>query len=249
MRPLALIAAGGEGKRLGSIGPKALVLCAGRPLLAWCLDAFAQSESFRDGAGAVVVAAHASELPAFEAAVADARSCGLKVMVTEGGPSRSHSVAAALRVGVSEGERADTGERVVLVHDAARIFATAELVDRLIAGLQQAGPDLAGLIPGTHVTDTVKLVDGRGRVRETPPRELLWAVQTPQAFRLSALSDALGLNAPIADDDLAAATDDASLIEQQGGQVAILEWAQANGKVTTPADLAAAELELSRSGA
>lgn len=241
--PVALIAAGGEGKRLGSIGPKALVVCAGRPLLAWCLDAFAQSRAYRDGHGTVVVAAHASDLPAFEEACSGAREQGLDVIVTEGGPSRSHSVAAALRAAV-----AAYGEpSIVLVHDAARIFTTAGLIDSLHDSLGSLPPDTAGLIAARPVTDTIKLVDDLGDVRETPPRERLWAVQTPQAFRYLPLADALGVTAPASDEEIATATDDASLVEARGGKIKVFEWTAPNGKVTTPEDLAAADAALSRS--
>ncbi|MGH2958412.1 MAG: 2-C-methyl-D-erythritol 4-phosphate cytidylyltransferase [Solirubrobacterales bacterium] len=238
--PLALIAAGGEGKRLGSIGPKALVFCAGRPLLAWCLDAFAASAAFGDGAGLVVVAAHASDLPAFEDAAEEARGNGLKVLVTAGGPSRSHSVAAALSAGqTATRESAD----IVLVHDAARIFTTPGLIDALHASLTTGPRDVAALVAAKPVTDTIKLVDDHNVVHETPPREKLWAVQTPQAFRIDALEDALSAD----NETLATATDDASLVEARGGKVKIYDWKAPNPKITTPEDLAAAEAELSRS--
>jgi 2-C-methyl-D-erythritol 4-phosphate cytidylyltransferase len=229
VKPLALIAAGGEGKRLGSIGPKALVVCAGRSLLAWCLDAFAKSTSYGNGAGVVIVAAHASDLPAFEDACAEARAAGLEVIVVEGGASRSHSVAAALRAGRDD-------PAIVLVHDAARIFTTPELIDGLHDGLLDHPADVAALIAAKPVTDTVKLVDEFGDVYETPPREKLWAVQTPQAFRGPVLSDALGAD----DETLASATDDASLVEALGGRVKIYEWSAPNPKITTPEDLSLA---------
>lgn len=235
-KPLALIAAGGEGKRLGSIGPKALVFCAGKPLLAWCLDAFAQSKSYGDGAGLVVVAAHASDLPAFEAAAEEARADGLQVLITEGGPSRSHSVAAAL----SAGQAANA--EIVLVHDAARIFTTPGLIDALHDTLASS-QELDALIAAKPATDTIKIVDDRHVVHETPPREKLWAVQTPQAFRAEALADALSAD----DETLSTATDDASLVEARGGRVKVYDWKAPNPKITTPEDLATAEAELSRS--
>lgn len=235
-KPLALIAAGGEGKRLGSIGPKALVFCAGKPLLAWCLDAFANSESYGNGAGLVVVAAHASDLPAFEAAAEESRAAGLQVLITEGGPSRSHSVAAALRAGQSE------ASEIVLVHDAARIFTTPGLIDALHNTLASS-QELDALIAAKPATDTIKIVDDHNVVHETPPREKLWAVQTPQAFRAKALKEALSVD----DETLSTATDDASLVEARGGRVKVYDWKAPNPKITTPEDLAAAEAELSRS--
>lgn len=234
--PLALIAAGGEGKRLGADGPKALVLCAGRPLLSWCLDAFVGSAAFGGGGGRVVVAAHAADMPAFKAAVEEARAGGLSVQITEGGPSRSHSVAAALS---AAGEVDD--DAVVLVHDAARIFTTPGLVDALVDGLRSEA-DLAGLIAAAPAVDTIKRVDvGSTRIVETPPRDQLWAVQTPQGFRAAALRRALSQP----DEKLAAASDDASLVEDLGERVDVFDWRQPNPKITTAADLSAAEAQLS----
>jgi 2-C-methyl-D-erythritol 4-phosphate cytidylyltransferase len=241
---LALIAAGGEGRRLGSIGPKALVLCAGRPLLAWCLDAFVESAAFGSGGGSVVVAAHASQLDEFEAACGPAREQGLDVLVTEGGPSRSHSVAAALRAGEARAGRAER----VLVQDAARIFTTGELIDGMIAALDEADSDLQGLVAAAPVVNTIKLVDENDIVESTPPRERLWAVQTPQLFCRDALAGVLGVDAQVEDAVLAAASDDASLIEAAGGRIGIHRWSEFNGKVTTPEDLQQAERRLSPAG-
>lgn len=231
--PLALIAAGGEGKRLGSNGPKALVLSAGRPLLAWCLDGFAASAAFGDGAGSVVVAAHASDLPAFEEAVAEAREAGLTVVVCEGGASRSHSVAAALKAAAL----ADAPERVVLVHDAARILVTAKLIDGMVSSLTSEDLSIDALIAARPVTDTIKRVNADHVVVETPDRSELWAVQTPQVFRAGALTAALAAD----DQTLANATDDASLVERNGGFVKMYPWTEPNPKITTPEDLATAE--------
>jgi 2-C-methyl-D-erythritol 4-phosphate cytidylyltransferase len=91
------------------------------------------------------------------------------------------------------------------------------------------------------VTDTVKRAEGGGRVAETLDREGLWAVQTPQVFRRAALADALA--AP--EDVLAAATDDAWLVERAGGRVHVVESPRENLKVTTPVDLRLAEILLS----
>lgn len=238
--PLALIAAGGEGKRLGADGPKALVLCSGRSLLAWCLDAFAASERFGQGRGRVVVAAHASVLDEFEAVAAPVRSLGLDLLICEGGSSRSHSVRRALIAGLA-GAVAD--DRPVLVHDAARPLVTAELIDGIHGALVAGSVD--GLVAANPVVDTIKRADAELIVTETPPRESLWAVQTPQAFRADSLAKALMLDGPVDDERLAGASDDASLVEANGGKVAIYPWRELNLKVTGQNDLAAAERQLS----
>lgn len=238
--PLALIAAGGEGRRLGANGPKALVFCSGRPLLSWCLDAFAASGRFGKGAGRVVIAAHASTLDEFNTVAEPARSAGLDIVVCEGGSSRSHSVRNALIAGLAG---AAPDGRAVLVHDAARPLVTARLIDgihdALLAGTA------SGLVAASPVVDTIKRVDQELRVVETPPRDSLWAVQTPQAFRCESLANALSLGGPPDEERLAGASDDASLVEADGGTVGIYPWRELNLKVTSPDDLAAAERRLS----
>jgi len=113
---------------------------------------------------------------------------------------------------------------------------TPELVRRCIDGLE--GVD--GAIAAARVTDTVKEAAGDGRVTRTLDRSVLWAIQTPQVFRADVLRRALDVE----DDVLAAATDDASLVEAAGGTVRVVEASPENFKVTTAADLARAELLL-----
>ena len=124
------------------------------------------------------------------------------------------------------------------MHDAARPFASSELFDQVIAAVQ-AGADAA--IPGVPVTDTIKVLaaDGTGRVESTPDRSRLVAVQTPQAFRASALRavhEKAGGNVD--------ATDDAMLVEQAGGVVVVVQGEAANRKITTPDDLEWARREV-----
>jgi 2-C-methyl-D-erythritol 4-phosphate cytidylyltransferase len=140
----------------------------------------------------------------------------------EGGPVRSDSVRRALAA-APEAE-------VVVVHDAARPLVTRELVERCIAALQ-GGFD--GAIAASPVIDTVKEADEQGRVTRTLDRSRLWAIQTPQVFVAAVLRDAL--DAPL--EDLAAATDDASLVEAAGGRVRVVEAPPTNFKVTSNEDL------------
>jgi 2-C-methyl-D-erythritol 4-phosphate cytidylyltransferase len=150
-----------------------------------------------------------------------------------GGSVRAASVAAALA--------ASTGDPV-LVHDAARPLLEPELAARVLAGLD--GVDAA--IAATPVTDTTKEVDADGLVTRTLDRAGLWAVQTPQAFRRGALERALDVPADV----LAAATDEAWLVERAGGSVRIVAAPRENMKVTSPLDLRiAGELLGERAGA
>jgi 2-C-methyl-D-erythritol 4-phosphate cytidylyltransferase len=129
----------------------------------------------------------------------------------------------------------------VIVHDAARPLATSALFSRAVAELDASGAD--AVIAAAPVSDTVKEVGDDGlTVVRTLERSRLWAVQTPQVFRRSALDAAF---AGASDDLLAAATDDAWLIERSGGTVRVLDAGPRNLKVTTPTDLQLAEMLLS----
>ncbi len=238
--PIALIAAGGSGRRLGAGGPKALVRCAGRSLLQWSLDAFARSERI----GGVVVAVVQDQRDLFERELAPVREAGLNVLLCAGGETRSHSVRSALDVAIAE-----HSPEIVLVHDAARPLAGPDLVAACMDRLDQ-DPDADCVVPAAPVADTIKQTGPDHVVAATLDRSTLWAVQTPQAFRTASLARALGLEPglTVSDDQLAAATDDASLVEYAGGRVVVLPWTAANPKVTTPADLELAERLLAGRG-
>jgi 2-C-methyl-D-erythritol 4-phosphate cytidylyltransferase len=230
----ALIAAAGAGERLGREGPKALVELAGRPMLEWSLRAFAEAT----GVDAAVVAAPPGSEDSFRDTAK--RAGGLEAEVVAGGPTRSESVAAALAA-------LDEATELVAVHDAARPLVTAELVEALVAKLA-ARPDADGVIAATAVTDTVKRGGEPGSedlvVEATESRDRLWAAQTPQVFRAKALRSALSADPG----RVAAATDDASLIEEDGGTILIHPSPFENLKVTTALDLRVAELLLAERG-
>lgn len=143
-----------------------------------------------------------------------------------GGEHRSLSVRNALFA--AEGDK-------VVVHDAARPLLTPALVEAVLAGLEDADAAIAA----APVTDTIKEAR-EGQVVRTLNRAGLWAVQTPQAFRREALERALAQP----DEVLAAATDDAALVEALGGTVRIVAAPRENIKVTTPLDFQVAELLL-----
>jgi 2-C-methyl-D-erythritol 4-phosphate cytidylyltransferase len=147
------------------------------------------------------------------------------IVAVDGGATRAESVANALSVVETE---------LVAIHDAARPLLTAELLDALVAELL-ADPGADGIIAAAPVTDTVKEVDGR-RITATLDRSKLWGAQTPQVFRTDALRTALKAAGSV--------TDEAMLIEADGGKVLIHDAGVANLKVTTPLDLRVAELLL-----
>jgi len=143
-----------------------------------------------------------------------------------GGEHRSASVRAALAA-------ASQHDDVVLVHDGARPLVTAGLIEAVLAALE--GVDCA--IAAAPVTDTIKEADAAGLVVRTLDRTRLWSVQTPQVFTRAALERALAMPEAI----VAAATDEASLVELGGGRVRVVAAPPENLKVTTPRDLRLAE--------
>jgi 2-C-methyl-D-erythritol 4-phosphate cytidylyltransferase len=159
-------------------------------------------------------------------AIADATARPEAVHVVAGGAERTASVAAGLVA-----LRPD--DDVVLVHDAARALAPPELFERVIAAVK-AGSE--AVVPGLPVVDTVKAVDDSGLVEGTPDRDRLRAVQTPQGFTRDLLERAHASGA--------AATDDAGLAERIGAQVLVVPGDGRALKVTTPHDLAVAEVYL-----
>jgi 2-C-methyl-D-erythritol 4-phosphate cytidylyltransferase len=139
-----------------------------------------------------------------------------------GGDSRSASVRNALA--------ATPEATVAVVHDAARPLVTRELVERCIAALE---PGVDGAIAAVPMTDTVKEAASDARVVRTLDRSSLWAIQTPQVFRADVLRRALERDTAA----LAAATDDAALVEDAGGIVRVVESFPENIKVTRESDL------------
>jgi len=217
---VALLVAAGRGERLGADGPKAFVVLAGAPMLEWSLAALRLVPAVER----IVVA-----LP--EGVAAPAGTIGVV-----GGAERSHSVRAALAA-----SGAGPDDEPVIVHDAARPLVTPDLFERALGALAAHGCD--AVVAAARVTDTIKRADGEDlRVAETLDRAALWAVQTPQVFRRAALARALAQPDAV----LAAATDDAGLVEQAGGRVHVVESPASNVKVTTPTDLRLAELLLSQ---
>jgi len=174
---------------------------------------------------------------------------GGEVVVVDGGATRARSVSNALEA---------VGTELVAIHDAARPLVTPELIEEVVATLL-ADPEAAGAIAATPVTDTIKRADrgtkrpfpmsgmenGRFVVESTLDRERLWAAQTPQVFRVDALLAALAGDP----DEIAAATDEAMLVEQASGKVLIHPSSPENLKVTTPLDLKVAELLLAERSA
>ena len=209
---VGILAAAGTGERLGGGAPKAFVSCAGRPLLEWSLEP--------------LYAVCQRVIVAVPPGTDDSPALG-QVELVAGGPSRSQSVLAAVKAAPEAG--------VYLVHDAARPLVTTGLAARCAREVVERGWD--GAVAAAPLADTVKEAGSDRVVLRTLDRSRLWAAQTPQAFRGEILRRALDADLEL----LAAATDDASLVEAAGGRVVLVEAPADNIKVTGAADLAMAE--------
>lgn len=216
----AVIVAAGRGLRAGGNLPKQYRELAGEPVIRSTLSLFA----WHGQIGAVQAVIHPDDRGSYEAAAK-----GLRVLApVSGGATRQASVRAGLE---ALRERAPD---IVLVHDAARPFCSAELISRAIVACGETG----AAIPALDVTDTIKRVDASGHVAGTIDRQQLRAVQTPQAFAFTALLDAHRRAAQEGREDF---TDDAALAEWAGLKVATFAGEASNVKLTTDEDFAKAE--------
>ena len=225
----AIIVAAGRGERAGGGLPKQYQLVGGRSVLARSLIALGTPAI---GRLVCVISPDAGAL--YETAISDmpAEIAARMLPPVHGGATRQASVLAGLeRLASAAGGPPD----LVLVHDAARPFATAALVERAItaAGLYGAA------VPGVPVTDSVKQVDTAGVVISSPDRQTLRAVQTPQAFRFDLLLEAHRRAAAAGRSDL---TDDAGVVEWSGHPVHVFEGEPSNMKLTTSEDMERARL-------
>lgn len=202
----------------------------GTPVLIHTLRKFAASPAVSE----IYIALRGGELNEFRNRLNQEKDILRKrIELVEGGEHRQHSVANALaRIEASPDD-------VVLVHDAVRPFVTDEIIEDVIDAAQKYGAAIAGM----PAVDTVKQVDRTSDgavINTTIPRERVVMAQTPQGFRYEILKKAF--------DEAAAdgfmGTDEASLIERSGGQVAVVMGSPRNIKITTPSDMALAEFFL-----
>ncbi|MFO1134802.1 MAG: bifunctional 2-C-methyl-D-erythritol 4-phosphate cytidylyltransferase/2-C-methyl-D-erythritol 2,4-cyclodiphosphate synthase [Rhodoblastus sp.] len=224
---LVLIVAAGRGSRFGGEIPKQYRLLAGMPVLTRTIAAFARALP----EARLLATIHPDDLALYEGAVgALPKDVAARLLPwAAGGATRQASVRNGLE-SVSSG-----AQKIVLVHDAARPFASSELISRARA----AGRDFGAAVPGFSVTDTIKTVDDAGAVTGTPDRARLRAVQTPQAFDYALLLAAHRATAGLE------LTDDAAVAERAGHRVHVFEGDPGNMKITSAGDLEAAERRLS----
>lgn len=226
---VAIIAAGGSAERFGSSSGKQLAMVAGLPLLGHTLRAFDAASSVN----LIVVVCPPGRGEEYEHTAVKPAVLTTDYAIVEGGKTRQESVRNGLSA-IPE----HRSESVIVVHDGARPLVTSELIDGAVAALL-AEEGLCGLVVGHPVYDTVKTVVDR-RIVATFDREGLWIAQTPQVFRRRSFVAAHAA----AERKGFVTTDDAAVIEANGGTVSMYPGPRENVKVTVPEDLAIVEAVL-----
>lgn len=216
-----IIPAAGSGTRMGSEIPKPYLLLADIPILSRTLRCF----DIHDLVEKIIIAVSPEYRNLAENAV-EVASISIPVVFVNGGSERMFSIANALSV-------VDDNTELVAVHDAVRPFVSKELILRLVSECRKSGAS----IPGLPVTDTIKVVDEFGKVTSTPDRNTLRSIQTPQVFHTSLLKNAYKLALGLKK----FGTDDASLVEQYGAPISLVEGELDNIKLTYMSDIKRAE--------
>lgn len=235
MQVFVIIPAAGLGTRMSSTGgkhaPKQFLELGGTPILVLTLRAFLQTETIQK----VFVAVRKVEMERVEAQLREHRMDS-RISVVEGGDTRQDSVRNALQSLTAK------DEDIVLVHDAVRPLIDPDTIERTIERVARHG----AAIVAVPAVDTIKQVERTADgaiITTTIPRERIVLAQTPQGFRCGLLRQAVAA----ADADGFVGTDEASLVERMGIEVAVVPGSPRNFKITQPGDLALAEFYLHQS--
>ncbi|HCE67278.1 MAG: 2-C-methyl-D-erythritol 4-phosphate cytidylyltransferase [Geobacteraceae bacterium GWC2_55_20] len=223
-KSIALIPAAGMGKRMGASVNKQYLLLDGLPIVARTISVFERSPLI----DSIYLVIPAEEIPYCREHVVEA--CGFKKVaaIIPGGKERQNSVMNGLN---AIRDIADDDD-VILIHDGVRPLVTEAILSESIS----VARIMDGALAAVPAKDTIKVVSN-GIVVDTPPRDTLWQAQTPQSFRFGIIH-AAHLSAEAAG---FTGTDDASLIERNGGKIGIVRGDYRNIKITTPEDLILAE--------
>ncbi len=217
-----IIAAAGSAQRMKG---KEKILCkiCGREVLCYSILAFAKAKC----TDKIVVVTSKEKISAVNEIVS-ALNLSVPFDVVEGGNERQQSVMRGLK-------HCDENSDCVMIHDAARPMIESDKIELLYKKV--IGENLKAAALGVAVKDTIKIIDEKGRVVSTPPRQSLFAVQTPQAFEMSLYRSAV--KKAIADNK--SYTDDCQLVEAMSVPVYMIEGSYENIKITTPEDIKVAE--------
>ncbi len=225
-RVCTLIPAAGKGSRMAHSVKKPYLKLAEKPILAHTIQCFEQNSAV----DAIFVIVDQADFSECHATVLHPCAFTKVQKLVEGGETRQMSVYNGIRALSADVD-------FVIVHDGVRPFVTDEIIFACLAAADECGAAVAAV----PVKDTIKVANADSFIVETPAREQLWAVQTPQVFRKSLLEEAH----QTAQARQLTATDDAALVEQLGFPVKLVKGSYANLKITTPIDLQVAEVLLS----
>ena len=218
-----LIPAAGKGTRMAHATKKPYLKLAEKPILAHTIQRFEQNTAV----DAIFVIVDETDFKHCRTTVLEPYHFKKVQTLVRGGATRQISVYNGIHALSADVD-------FVIVHDGVRPFVT----DETIFGCLTAADECGAAVAAVPVKDTIKLGDENYFITETPARERLWAVQTPQVFRKSLLETAHRT----AQAQQLTATDDAALVEQLGFPVKLVKSSYANFKITTPVDLKVAEV-------
>jgi 2-C-methyl-D-erythritol 4-phosphate cytidylyltransferase len=224
-KTIAIIVAGGSGRRFGSEIPKQFLPLLDRPMLLHTLQVFQGTDTI-DAICVVIPGDYRKTVEQWT----KTRSLGKVQWIVEGGTERQDSV----RMGFNAIPECD----IVLVHDGARPLVSSELIERVITTAEKMGAS----VPGLPVQETLKRVAEGGHVLTTVDRSQFAVIQTPQGFRYPILAEAIREAAT----DGFYGTDEAMLIERMGFPVCVVDGSRDNIKVTTSQDFEMAKVLLQK---
>jgi 2-C-methyl-D-erythritol 4-phosphate cytidylyltransferase len=228
MHVTAIVAAAGEGQRMGSSIPKPYLALAGRPMILRTLDRCFEAGSITE----IILVVAVNELRHCEALLNGdpaLRDCSWRLQ--SGGATRQESVKRGL-------EMINDKTEIVVIHDAARPLVSPSLIDRCVKLTSKKG----AVVVGVPVRDTIKIVSKDHWIKSTLDRTGLWEIQTPQVFRKDLIVEA---HHSAAQAEIQA-TDDATLVERIGQPVFVIAGDRSNLKITVAEDITLAEALIER---
>ncbi|MEW6096000.1 MAG: 2-C-methyl-D-erythritol 4-phosphate cytidylyltransferase [bacterium] len=218
----AILAAAGQGKRLGKPIPKAVVMLSNHPMIYYSLKVLSESELI----DYILVVVPKEGIAYCQREVVEKYKFAKVDKVIEGGKHRQDSIYNGLKEVLPNTD-------LILIHDGVRPFVTHQLIEETIADAKEVGAAIVGVPP----IDTIKSINNGQWIEETWDRDSIVMIQTPQAFKYDILKDAYEK----AYQDNFYATDDALLVRRLGGRVKLVKGDYENIKITVPHDLLAAE--------
>lgn len=225
----AIVLSAGSGSRMKSDIPKQYLPLIEKPVIYYSLMAFQNSP-----VDEIILVSGANDIEYCRKEIVERYGLSKVTRIVAGGRERYDSVYEGLCA---------TDAEYVLIHDGARPVLTSDMIDRMIQGVENTGACIAAM----PVKDTIKLSDEHKQVASTPDRKHLWMVQTPQCFARTLLEESYEIlkRKQKAGENVPDITDDAMIVEfATGKKITLVEGAYTNLKITTPEDLAVAEIFL-----